>query len=124
MDLKNFNIQELMSNFQNNAGKLQENFRKAYDELIEKVKDRTVFGKAGGDLVIVEMNLRVQMIDLKLKPALFEEKPEVIAGLIVAATNQAITLAQETMRQEMTMMTKKMGVPSDWSSMLFTDKKG
>lgn len=113
MDPKNTDFQEMMKNFMQNAQKMQENLQKAYQELAEKNKDKTVAGKAGGDLVTAHVSLKLQLSRLELKPELFEEKPEVIAELITAAVNQGLFEAQQTVKKEMMEITQKMGMPSN-----------
>lgn len=111
MDPKNPDFQAMMSSFMQNTKKMQENMRQAYQELAEKNKDSIVKAQAGGDLVIAHVNLKMQVTQLELAPALFEEKHEVIAQLIASAVNQGIGEAQKMMRQEMAELTKKMGLP-------------
>lgn len=122
MDPKNTDFQAMMKTFMQNAQKMQENMQKAYQELAEKNKDREVAGKAGGDLVTAYVGLKLQVNRLEFKPELFEEKPEVIAELITAAVNQGLFEAQQTIKQEMMDITKKMGTPSNFP-MPFNDKE-
>ncbi|MGE4348953.1 MAG: YbaB/EbfC family nucleoid-associated protein [Candidatus Berkiella sp.] len=113
MDTKNMDFQSMMASFMQNAQKLQENLKGAYQEISDKHKDRTVVGMAGGDLVKVEVTLKLQVKNIELKPAVFEESPEVMSELIAAATNQAIAQAQEMVKKEMMAVTQKMGLPKD-----------
>jgi DNA-binding YbaB/EbfC family protein len=101
---------DMMSLLQN-AQKMQESMRKAYDEMAQNNKNIFVTGKAGGNLVVVQMNLLLQITKLDLDPKLFEETQAVIAELIASATNQAIALAQERVKKEMLEITKKLGLP-------------
>lgn len=117
MDPKNIDMQAMMNTFMQNAQKMQDNMRKAYEEMMEKNKHVVVTGKAGGDLVTAHVTLHLQVVKMELKPALFEEKPEVIAELIAAAVNQGIAQAQKTVKQETMEMTKKLGMPSDLASL-------
>ncbi len=87
MDMNN--LKSMMSSFMENAQKLQEN-----------MKDKVVTGRAGGDLVVVDANLKMQITRLELAPALFEEKPEVITELVMGAVNQALQNAQQMLKQE------------------------
>lgn len=119
----NMDFQSMMSSFMENAKKLQDNLKGAYQDISEKHKDRVVSGVAGGDLVKADVNLKLQLTNIELKPELFQEKPEVISELIVSATNQALQRAQEMVREEMMSMTKKMGLPKDMPMPFATDKK-
>lgn len=87
MDMNN--LKNMMSSFMENAQKLQEN-----------MKDKVVTGRAGGDLVVVDANLKMQITRLELAPSLFEEKPEVITELVMGAVNQALQNAQQMLKQE------------------------
>lgn len=78
-----------MSSFMENAQKMQED-----------MKDKIVTGRAGGDLVVVDANLKMQITRLVLAPSLFEEKPEVITELVMGAVNQALQNAQQMLKQE------------------------
>lgn len=106
-------FQEMMATFMQNAKKMQEDLQKAYEQMAQKNKDITVIGKAGGDLVVAEVNLKMQVTKLDLKPALFNEKPEVITDLIMAAVNQGIATAQEKVKNEMMSLSKQMGLPGN-----------
>lgn len=114
MDTKGLDFQSMMASFMQNAQKMQENMRQMYQEMTEKNKETTVTGKAGGDLVIAHVNLKMRLTNLELKPAIFAEKHEVIVELITAAVNQALHAAQHAVKEEMMEITKKMGVPSEF----------
>lgn len=103
-------LQSMMANFMQNAGKMQE-VMKAYQDMVAQCGDKVVQGKAGGDLVIAHVNLKMQVVRLEFKDALFEEKREVIGELVVGAVNQGLAMAQQQMRQEMAEIAKKLGLP-------------
>jgi nucleoid-associated protein EbfC len=109
----NNNFQEMMASFMKNAKKMQEDLQQAYEQMAQKNKDITVTAKAGGDLVTAEVNLKMQLTNLILKPELYNEKPEVISELIIAAVNQGITIAQERVKGEMLNLSKQMGLPGN-----------
>lgn len=127
MDPKNMDFNSMMSSFMQNAQKMQDNLKHAYQEIAERHKDKTVEGKAGGGLVTVVANLKLQITKVVLKPELFVEykdQPEVISELIAAATNQAVQSAQSQVKQEMLEVTKKMGLPTDLANMPFNPGAG
>lgn len=99
-------------NFLQNAQQMQEALKKISLDMEEKYKERTVTAKAGGNLVEVCMNLKKHVQRLDLKPALFEEKPEVISELIVAAFNQAVFDADAAAKEEMMQMTRQLNLPA------------
>lgn len=113
MDTNNKDFQSMMASLMQNAQKMQENMRNAYMEMAEKNKDIIVQGKAGGDLVVAHVNLKMQLTNLTLKPELFEEDKEVIRELIMSAVNQGLYAAQNTVKQEMAEVGKKVGLPAD-----------
>lgn len=116
MDPKSPEMQAMMASFMQNAQKMQENMRKAYEEMNEKNKFIVVTGKAGGDLVTAHVSLQMQIVKIEFKPQLFEEKSEVIMELVTAAVNQGIRTAQQRIQQEMMEISKKSGMPTDFSS--------
>ena len=100
-----------------NAQKMQENMRTAYQDIAEN-SNTLVQGKAGGDLVVAQVNLKMQVVKMDLQPALFEENPSVISELILAAVNQGLQTAQATLKNEMMQKAKSMGLPSELMSMM------
>lgn len=105
-------FQSMMANLMQNAQKLQENMRNMQDAVDNSAI--VVQGKAGGDWVVAHVNLKLQVVKLDLQPALFEEKPEVMAELIAAAVNQGLQIAQHTVKQEMMQKAKNMGIPPEF----------
>ncbi|MCS5712283.1 YbaB/EbfC family nucleoid-associated protein [Candidatus Berkiella aquae] len=101
MDNNNIDLKAMMNTLLQNAQKIQENMRHQSDKIVT--------GQAGGDLVIVDVNLKMQITRLALAPTLFEEKPEVISELIMGAVNQALQNAGQMVKQEMMEATKQMG---------------
>lgn len=89
MDMNNIDLKAMMTSLMQNAQKMQENMR-----------DKIVTGKAGGDLVVVDVNLKMQITRLALAPALFAEKPEVISELVMGAVNCALQNAEQMLKKE------------------------
>ena len=100
MDMNNIDLKTMMSQLMQNAQKMQETMQKS---------DKVITAKAGGDLVVADVNMQMQLKRLALAPALFTESPEVISELIMGAINTALQNAKETMKQEMLETAKKMG---------------
>lgn len=100
MDMNNIDLKTMMSQLMQNAQKMQETMRQS---------DKIVTAKAGGDLVIADANMQMQITRLELAPALFAESPGVITELIMAAINSVLQNAKDAMKQEMLEATKKMG---------------
>lgn len=100
-----------ISNFLQNAKKMQETLQKISSDMEEKYKERTVTVKAGGNMVEICMNLKKHIQRLELHPSLFSESPQVIAELIQAAFNQAVFEADNAAKEEMSQMTKHLNIP-------------
>ncbi|MGD9592655.1 MAG: YbaB/EbfC family nucleoid-associated protein [Candidatus Berkiella sp.] len=113
----NNDFKSMMAGFMQNAQKLQENMRSAYQDIAGN-SNTVVQGKAGGDLVVAHVNLKMQIEKMDLKPALFEESQNVIAELIVSAVNQGLQTAQATLKNEMMQKAKGLGLPADLMSMM------
>lgn len=98
------NLQEMMRQAQKMKAKLE--------KVQEEVGARTVEGSAGGGMVVVTANGKNQIIAVKIeKDVVNPEEIEMLQDLVVAATNQAITRAQEMMQTEVGKITGGMGLP-------------
>ena len=78
----------------------------------EELATRTVEGTAGGGLVTVTINGRLEVLNVRLEPSLLES-PDVamLEDLIAAATNAAIRAAQQMMSDEMSRLTGGLKLP-------------
>lgn len=98
------NIQEMMRQAQKMKAKLE--------KVQEEVGQKTVEGSAGGGMVVVTANGKNQIISVKIeKEVVNPEDLEMLQDLVVAATNQALTRAQEMMQTEVSKVTGGMGLP-------------
>jgi hypothetical protein len=98
------NLQEMMRQAQKVKQKLE--------KVQEEVGQRTVEGSAGGGMVVVTANGKNQILSVKVeKEVVNPEEIEMLQDLIVAATNQALTRAQEMMQTEVSKITGGMGIP-------------
>jgi DNA-binding YbaB/EbfC family protein len=111
MDTKDTDLKSMMSSFMQNAQKMQDSLKGAYEQIAEQNKNRTVEGIAGGGLVKVTANLKLEVQNIEAKPEFFEEDSKVCLELIAAATNQAISKAQKMVKDQMLEVTQKMGMP-------------
>jgi DNA-binding YbaB/EbfC family protein len=65
-------------------------------QVSDELKNRRAIGRAGGDMVEVEVNGLGQILRLTIDPALVERKDrDLLEDLIPAATNQALAKAKE-----------------------------
>jgi DNA-binding YbaB/EbfC family protein len=98
------NIQEMMRQ----AQKMKQKLEKVQAE----VGLRTVEGTAGGGMVVVTANCKNEILAVKVeKDVVNADDVEMLQDLIVAATNQALARAQETMQSEVAKITGGMGMP-------------
>lgn len=82
------NLAGLLKQAQQMGGRLQ--------QVNEELKHRRAVGRAGGDMVEVEVNGLGQVLRITLDPGLVERKDrEMLEDLIPAAVNQALTKAKE-----------------------------
>ena len=89
------------------AQALQERLAAAQEELAT----RTVEGSAGGGMVTVVMNGRLQVVSVRIEPSVLEQPDhEMLQDLVVAAVNAAIRAAQQMMGQEMGKLTGGLGI--------------
>ena len=111
MSTDNSEFKSMFSGFMDNAKKMQDQFAAVYQDLAKKHTEITVEGTAGGDLVCVTANLKMEVVRIAFGPGLMAEKPEVISELIMAAVNSALSKAQNKLKEEMLAMGKKMAFP-------------
>jgi len=80
------------------AQALQERLASAQEDLAK----RTVEGTAGGGMVTVTVNGRLEVMSVRIDPTLLVEPDgEMLQDLVVAAVNAAIHAAQRMMGEEM-----------------------
>jgi DNA-binding YbaB/EbfC family protein len=86
----NINPLELMKN----AQKLQEQFQEKLDDIEET-------GSAGGDMVEVDLNGRMELLAIRITPELLNPNDrDVLQGLIVAAFNNGVDKVRERIARE------------------------
>ncbi len=104
---------EQMSNFDlggllKQAQALQERLSTAQDELAK----RTVEGTAGGGMVTVVVNGKLEVVSVRIDPTLLEQPDrDMLQDLVVAAVNGAIRAAQRMMGEEMSRLTGGLKLP-------------
>jgi len=96
------NISQLMQQ----AQKVQENLKKAQEELAEL----EVTGEAGGGLVKVLMNGRHEVRRVNIDPEVADDR-EMIEDLVAAAINDAVKRIQETTKERMAGLTGGLPMP-------------
>jgi hypothetical protein len=90
------------------AQELQARLSKVQEEAAEK----SVQATAGGGMVSVKVNGRLEIVDLKIDPKVVESGDlQMLQDLIVAAVNQGIRSAQQLMAEEMNKLTGGLKIP-------------
>ena len=96
-----------LGNIMKQAQAMQENLRKAQEELAHI----EVNGSAAGGLVKVDMTCRYDVKRVSIDPALLKDDKEVLEDLVAAAMNDAVRKAEETTQQKMAGLTSGLGIP-------------
>lgn len=95
-------------NIMKQAQELQERLSRVQEEAAAK----TVEASAGGGMVTAVISGRLQLVELRIEPQVFESNDrEMLQDLVVAAVNQAIRAAQDMMAEEMKKVTGGLKIP-------------
>jgi len=86
-----------LNNIMKQFGKLQQQM----EEVQQELANLTVSGSAGGGMVNVVASGKQEIISIKIDPEILKDDLEMVEDMIVAATNQALTKAQELSQQKM-----------------------
>jgi len=98
------NMNKMMKQVQ----KMQGEMAKIQGELEEESYEAT----SGGGVVKVVVNGKNEILDIKIDPEVLDpDDVEMLQDLILAATNEALKKAQETMATEMNKLTGNMKIP-------------
>ena len=90
------------------AQKLQQQMLKVQEE----VEAREFTASAGGGMVSVKVNGKKEILGLEIKPeAVDPDDIEMLQDMILAAANEALREAGETVEREMGKLTGGMGIP-------------
>ncbi len=97
-----------MGKMMKQAQQLQEKMTK----LQEEMADKTVEATAGGGMVKVVANGRQQIVSINIEKEVVDpEDVDMLQDLILAATNEALSRAQEMVSEEMSKLTGGMNIP-------------
>ena len=90
------------------AQKLQAQMTKMQEEL----EAREYEASAGGGMVTVKVNGKKEVLGLEIKPeAVDPDDVEMLQDMVLAAVNEGLRLAGETMEKEMGKLTGGMNIP-------------
>jgi len=96
-----FNLQQLMSQA-----------KQQFEVLQKKMEETVVEGSSGGGSVVVKMNGRKQVLNIKIDPeAVKSGDVEMLQDLVTAAINGAGRNVDEAMKSSMGGMLGGMGIP-------------
>jgi len=98
-----------IGNLVKEAQKMQERMQKAQQEL----GDLIVEGRSGGDMVMLKLNGRHQMLDLRIKPTAMDEDTEFLSELIIAAYNDALKKIEDGSKRKIQSLTEGLNIPTD-----------
>ncbi len=97
-----------LGNIMKQAQELQERLGRVQEE----AGNKTVEATAGGGMVTVVMNGKLQVTELRIEPQVLKDGDrDMLQDLIVAAVNKAIHAAQEMMAEEMKKVTGGLQIP-------------
>ena len=89
------------------AQKMQENLKKAQDELGQL----EVTGESGGGMVKVTMSCKHDVRRVAIDPGLLDDDKDMLEDLVAAAINDACRKVEKTTQEKMWGLTGGMGLP-------------
>ena len=102
----NINPIEMLKNLQQIQGKV--------GEAQERLKEIRVIGRAGGDMVRVELDGQMTVRSVAISPEVVDPgDTEMLQDLVRSAITEALHRVKEAIRSEMSSVTGGMGLPSD-----------
>ncbi len=96
-----------LGNIMKQAQQMQENLRKAQEELA-KIE---VTGSSGGGLVSVTMTCRHDVKRVVIDPALLKDDKEMLEDLVAAAVNDAVRKVEAASQEKMAGITGGLNIP-------------
>ena len=96
-----------LGNLMKQAQQVQENMRKAQEELA-KIE---VVGSAGGGMVEVTMTCRHDVRKIQIDDSLMEDDKEMVEDLVAAAVNDAVRKVEEVSKEKMGGMMGGLNIP-------------
>lgn len=96
-----------LGNIMQQAQAMQENFKKAQEELAQI----EVTGMSGGGLVKVVMTCRHDVRRIKIDDSLVSDDKEVLEDLIAAAVNDAVRRVEQASQEKMSGLTSGLNIP-------------
>lgn len=86
--------------------------RSNMESLKEQLGSETVEAAAGGGIVKVVMNGKMELLSLTINPEIMDpEDPEMLETLVAAAVNEGIRKAQDLLKTKMSQLTGGIDIP-------------
>lgn len=80
-------------------------------QLQQELDEATVTGTAGGGAVSVTVNGQQKVMAVSIEPEVLEEGAELLADMVMAATNDALDKSRDMAAQQMGQLTAGLGLP-------------
>lgn len=96
-----------LGNLMKQAQAMQENLRKAQEELASI----EVTGNAGGGLVSITMTCRYDVKRVQIDPSLMSDDKEVLEDLVAAAMNDAVRKVEKATQEKMAGLSAGLNIP-------------
>ncbi len=97
-----------MGNLFKQAMSLKQNM----EQLKEQLANERVEASAGGGMVTVVLNGKMEVLSVKIDPEIIDrDDPEMLETLVAAAVNEGTRKAQELVRDKMTELTGGIDIP-------------
>ena len=97
-----------LGNLMKQAQELQENMRRAQEEMVRL----TVTGQAAGGKVGVEMSGKHELRRVHIDPELLKGDAEMLEDLVTVAVNEAVAKVEAAMRERYAGMSGGLGLPA------------
>jgi len=96
----------------NNMMKQVQQMQKKMEQMQDELNTKEFETSAGGGAVTVTINGKKEVLSIKIKPEVVDpEDVEMLEDLVLAAVNEAIRTADETVGREMSKVTGNMNLP-------------
>lgn len=102
-------INQNLGNLMKEAQKMQQRMQEAQQQLSQLV----VSGESGGGMVVIKMNGRHDVTEVKIKPTLVDEDIEMLEDLVAAAVNDAVRKIEKASKEKISQLTAGLNIPTD-----------
>jgi nucleoid-associated protein EbfC len=100
-------MKNALGNIMQQAQKMQEDFKKAQDELA----NMQVMGESGGGLVTILMTGKREARKVTIDPSLLGDDKDMLEDLVAAAINDAVNKVGKMKKEKMTGITAGLPIP-------------